>query len=104
MFKKITFVAAGAALLSACAGSEDFTPPPTATALDIHNMACASCHGPVQHNGETYFWEITAENANTAYIKDKVSNGSMMMPSFPNIKGEKLDTLVAFVLEKNKAE
>jgi len=99
MFKKMSFVIASAALLGACSSSNDYTPAAGASALDMHNAACASCHAPIEGSERTYFWLLAAEDANAEYIKAKISDGSMRMPGFPNIKGEQLDALVQFVLD-----
>ena len=103
MLKKMSFVVASAALLSACSGSSDYTPPADASALDIHNAACISCHSPVEVDGKKYFWELAPEKVNANYIKMKITNGSMMMPAHPNIKGEQLDALTQFIMGNNKS-
>ena len=96
MFKKMGFIIASSALLAACSGTNDYTPPAGATGENMHIAGCASCH-----NGEFYHWQMTPEEANEEYVKKMITKGTMGMPSFPNIKGEQLDTLVQFVLEKN---
>ncbi|GKT12878.1 MAG: cytochrome c551 [Thiomicrorhabdus sp.] len=102
MIKKMSFVIASAALLSACSGASDYMPAAGVSALDIHNASCVGCHSATEANGKTTFWALAPEKANAEYIKAKITNGSMMMPSFPNIKGEQLDALAEFVLA-NKA-
>lgn len=102
MIKKISFVIASTALLSACSGTNDYTPAVGTSALDMHNANCVSCHSAAEENGKTTFWALAPEKANAQYIKAKITNGSMMMPSFPNIKGEQLVALAEFVLA-NKA-
>ena len=98
MFKKMSFVFASAALLSACSGTNDYTPAAGASAMDIHKASCVGCHSATEENGKTTFWALAPEKANAQFVKAKITNGSMMMPSFPNIKGEQLDALAEFVI------
>ncbi len=102
MKKQMLLVAVAAAILSGCAGSKDYTPNAGTSAKEIFTQACVGCHGAISETELTTFWEISAENANAAYVADKLTQGSMMMPSFPNIKGAELEAITAFVLEHNK--
>jgi len=94
----MTFVAASAVLLSACSGSNDYTPASDSTAMQMHTASCVACHAAVEVDGKTTYWSLAPENSNAEFVKAKISNGSMMMPSFPNIKGEQLDALAEFVV------
>ncbi len=96
MFKKVGFIVAGTVLLSACSGTNDYTPVPGATGQSMYAASCAGCH-----NGEFHHWQLTPEEQNAAYIKQVINEGTMGMPAFPNIKGKELDTLVQFVLDNN---
>ncbi|NOX92468.1 MAG: cytochrome c [Gammaproteobacteria bacterium] len=104
MKKKMLFVATTIVALSGCAGSKDYTPAAGASGKDIFAQACIGCHGPVSDTELTTFWEITTENASAAYITAKINQGSMRMPSFPNIKGAELEAITTFVLEHNKSQ
>ena len=102
MKKKMLFAAATAAVLSGCSGSKDYTPAAGASGKDIFAQACIGCHASINETELTTFWEITAENANAAYVTGKITQGSMRMPAFPNIKGAELAAITTFVLEHNK--
>jgi len=102
MKKKILCVAA-AVVLSGCSGSKDYTPATGASGKSIFAQACVGCHTSINDTELTTFWEIAAENANIAYVSEKITRGSMRMPSFPNIKGAELESIATFVLEHNKS-
>lgn len=103
--KKLTILAvASVAVLTGCAGSKDYAPAAGASGTQMFKDACVGCHGPISDKELTTFWEIAQENANAAYVAAKIGSGSLMMPSFPNIKGAELETLSKFVLEHNKSK
>lgn len=83
-------------VLTGCAGSNDYTPAAGAPGGKIYADACSGCHKSIKE------FEIAADKANAAAIAEKVGKGSMMMPSFPNIKGEGLDALTQYVIENGK--
>jgi len=103
MKKKILMVAAAIAVLSGCAGSKDYTPEAGTSGKQIFSQACIGCHGAISETELTTFWEISAENANAAYVTAKIAEGSMTMPSFPNVQGAELEAITKFVLEHNKS-
>ena len=96
MYKKMGFIMASSALLAACSGTNDYTPATGTTADNMYIAACSSCH-----SGEFFHWQMTPEEANAGYVKKMIAEGTMGMPSFPNIKGEQLEVLTQFVLDKN---
>jgi len=104
MKKKMLYIAATVVALSGCSGSKDYTPAAGASGKDIFAQACISCHASINETELTTFWEMTTENTNAAYVTAKITQGSMRMPSFPNIKGAELDAITAFVLEHNKSK
>ncbi len=104
MKKKMLYVAAAAVVLSGCSGSKDYTPATGASGKDIFAQACIGCHPSISETELTTFWEISADNATTAYVTDKITQGSLRMPSFPNIKGAELEAIAAFVLKHNKSK
>lgn len=104
MKKKILCVVAAAIVLSGCSGSKDYTPAAEASGKDIFAQACVGCHTSINETELTTFWEMTAENTNAAYVSAKITQGSMRMPSFPNIKGAELEAITTFVLEHNKSK
>ena len=101
--KKQMLVVAAVAVLSGCAGSKDYAPAEGTSGQEIFSQACVGCHGAISDTELTTFWEISAENANAAYVVEKIGKGSMTMPSFPKIKGAELEAITAFVLEHNKS-
>ena len=102
MKKQILIAAAAVAVLSGCAGSKDYAPAAGTSGKEIFSQACVGCHGAISETELTTFWEISAENANAAYVAEKITQGSLTMPSFPNIKGAELESITQFVLEHNK--
>lgn len=104
MMKKLALIATSTVMLSACSGSSDYAPEAGVAPMDMYKAACMNCHSPVDVDGKTVFWQIAPENANSAYVKAKLTEGSMMMPAFPNVKGEQLDALVKFVLENHQTK
>ena len=81
-------------LLTAC--SREYTPEKQATGEQIYQAACHECHKPA-NNGSIFI--LKAENANKAYITVKVKLGSLLMPSFPNMKSDDLNKIGDFALE-----
>ena len=104
MRRQVLLVAAVAAVLSGCAGSDDYTPTAGTSGKEIFAQSCVGCHGAISETELTTFWEIGAENANAAFVAAKVTQGSMTMPAFPNIKGAELEAITTFVLEHNKSK
>lgn len=84
-------------LLNGC--SKDYTPDANATAESTYQAACAECH---KKDSTGMIFTLDNKNANVAYIKERISNGNMMMPKFPNIKGEQLQQLSAYILTNSK--
>ncbi len=104
MKKQMLLVAAAVAVLSGCSGSKDYAPTAGTSGQEIFAKACIGCHGPLSEEELTTFWEVTPENMNAAYVAAKITQGSMSMPSFPNIKGAELEAITTFVLEHNKSK
>lgn len=96
MKKQIVLSLGAMAVLAGCAGSNDYTPAAGAPGGKIYADACSGCHKAISE------FAIPADKANAAAIAEKVGKGSMMMPSFPNIKGEGLDALTQYVVENSK--
>lgn len=83
--------------LTACSGSNDFSPTPEMSGKDIFEKTCVECHAPV---GE-FVMAISADMRDADKIANKVLSGSMMMPSFPNIQGASAKVLSEYVLENS---
>jgi cytochrome c551 len=88
------FISTALILLAGC--SREYAPDSQATGEQIFQVACLECHKPAA-NGSIY--TLKAKNANAAYIGDKVHGGSLLMPSFPNIKADDLAKISAYALE-----
>ncbi len=91
---KLLFLFAGLILLAGC--SREYVPDSQATGDQIFQAACLECHKPGA-NGSIFM--LKAKNANTAYIAEKVQGGSLMMPSFPNMKADDLLKIGTYALE-----
>ena len=100
MIKKPIVHTAIAFALTACSGSNDFSPESNMTGKDIFDRTCAECHAPV---GE-YVMELSSEMKDADRIANKVLSGSLMMPSFPNIQGVSAKVLSEYVVENSKVK
>jgi cytochrome c551 len=90
------FIFTALILLAGC--SREYAPDSQATGERIFQAACLECHKPGA-NGSIY--TLKAKNANAAYIADKVHGGSLLMPSFPNMKAEDLAKISTYALENS---
>jgi len=93
MIKLLSIVAASM-WLNGC--SREYAPDSGASGEQIYRAACMECHKPAD-NGSIY--SLKAKNANIAYITGKVSAGSLLMPSFPNMKADDLAKISTYALE-----
>ncbi len=88
--KHVLFAAVGVSLLAGCSKPNDYTPAEGMTGEAIFKATCAECHS-VDEKG--YYFELASD----ADIGKKVREGGMMMPSFPNISGDALKSVEAYV-------
>ena len=98
MKKLLLLTASAGLLLSGC--SNDYTPAANATGEDIFKEACMECHEAVEGK-ENIFYEIAADKRSTDFFADKISSGSLLMPKFPKINGEKLKAVSQYALERS---
>lgn len=100
--KALHLAAAIAVVVTAtgCAKTNDFTPKANASGEDIFNTACFECH---DYKADPLF-VLGKDMATAQAIAEKVSKGSLGMPSFPNIQGEDLQKLAEYVVGKSKVE
>ncbi|MFC1750186.1 c-type cytochrome [Pseudomonadota bacterium] len=99
--KKLSLVIPFALLaMTGCSKTSDYAPAAGATGEQIFTAACAECH----EKTDGKIFELSADEASVAAISKKVSEGGMMMPSFPGIKGEALTGLSQYVVENSKAK
>ncbi len=87
-----------AGFIAGCAGSSDYAPPPGATGEKIFLDACVKCHKSITD------FKFPDNGGSVEFIAKKVTEGSFMMTSFPNIKGEAMDLLAKYILAHNKTE
>lgn len=79
------------ALLTGCGGKEEYTPAAGMSGEKIFQEACSRCHSTPAD------LKLAPEQIRPKAIIEKVQNGSMMMPAYPNIQGAELDALAEYV-------
>ena len=100
MFKNAIYLTMITLLITACSGSNKFSPTPEMGGKEIFAAACVECHKPV---GESVM-EISADMKDVDKITNQVLSGNMTMPSFPNIQGESARKLAEYVMENSKTK
>lgn len=83
-----------------CSKTNNYTPAAGASGADIFKAACLECHKI--ENGKIF--ELAADKANAATIARKITEGGVMMSSFPNLKGEELKAVSQYVVENSKVK
>jgi len=81
-------------LATGCSKTSDYSPAAGASGEDIFKAACMECH----KDAAPSIFELKADEATVASIKQRIAEGNMGMPKFPNIQGESLDKLAEYVL------
>ena len=84
------------ALLTLAACSRDYSPQPQATGEQIFQATCAECH-KAANNGSLF--SLSAEKDNLAYLNQKISQGSWLMPAFKQFSNEDLTKISTYVME-----
>lgn len=84
------------ALLILAACSRDYSPEPQATGEQIFQATCAECHKPA-NNGSLF--SLNAEKDNLAYLNQKISQGSWLMPGFKQFSSDDLTKISTYVME-----
>ncbi|MCK4492942.1 MAG: cytochrome c [Methylococcales bacterium] len=85
-------------LLSLNACSKDYSPSEKDTGASMYQTACANCHKK-DENG--LIFAFNKENANIAYIKTRIAEGSIRMPKFPNINTTQAEELGDYILQNS---
>lgn len=99
--KKVSLVIPLALLaMTGCSKTSDYSAPAGATGEQIFTAACAECH----EKTDGKIFELSADKATVAAISKKVSEGGMMMPSFPGIKGDALTAVSQYVAENSQVK
>ena len=96
MNKLLLTAAASTLVLAAC--TNEYTPSEQSNGEEMFKAACISCHKPVEGRDNIYY-QLSADKMNQAYIEAKITNGSLMMPKFPNLTGEALQAVSQYALE-----
>lgn len=86
--------------LAGCTKTDDYTPPANITGVDVFNTTCVSCHA----SKGAYTFELGPDMNNPDAIAGRINQGTMGMPGFPNIQGQVLADLAAYVQSLNKAQ
>ena len=94
---KLWLTLTGCALIAGCSGSNSYTPAAGVPGGKIYADACANCHSAAQK------FEIAADIATIEAVSNKIKQGSLGMPSFPNIQGDALKAVAEYVV-KNSAK
>lgn len=89
-----------ALVMAGCSKTNDYAPAAGASGEDIFKAACAECH---KKEGGKIF-ELSGDKASASAIAKKVTQGGMIMPSFPNIKTEELAGLGQYVIDNSKVK
>ena len=100
MKKTYLTLAMAALVMAGCSKTNNYTPAAGASGEDIYKAACAECH---KKEGGKIF-DLSGDKASAAAIAKKVTEGSMMMPSFPGIKAKELTDLSQYVIENSKVK
>ncbi len=83
-------------ILNGC--SKDYNPSDNETGISMYQTACSQCH---KKDAKGFIFSFDSDNANVDYIQQRVESGSLMMPKFPNIQGEKLQQLSEYILKNS---
>jgi len=95
--KQLLIIIGALFILNGC--SKDYSPSEKATGESMYQTACTQCHKK-DEKGKIFAFD--SDKANVNYIRERVKNGSLMMPKFPNINDEQLTQLSDYIL-KNSA-
>ena len=72
-----------ALVMAGCSKTNDYAPAAGASGEDIFKAACAECH---KKEGGKIF-ELSGDKASASAIAKKVTQGGMIMPSYPASRG-----------------
>ena len=70
-----------------------------------YQSQCAACHGRERQGSPPVFPSLIgiSNRMSDSALRERINNGSGRMPSFPDLKGERLDQLVSFLKETSEA-
>lgn len=97
----------------AAADSRNATPEMITRGKEIYQANCIACHGeggkgdgpaagvlkppPRDHTDKAYMSTLTDEDLKKVIVMGGAIKGRPLMPSHPQLRGEELDSLIAFV-------
>ncbi len=97
----ITLLLGSSLIMTGCSHQNDYSPSPEASGEQIFAEVCKNCHQP-DNNGVIY--TLKKENANPGYIRQKIRQGSFMMPNFPNMPDDAINKVGKYVLAHSRSE
>ena len=80
-------------------GNEPYVPKTDSPEI-IYQQACAHCHGDNGEGSGLLYPAFSDDAYNLQEIKEKITQGTWLMPGFENIKGDTLNSLADFILER----
>ncbi len=95
-YKKLIIISS--LIISTVGCSKDYSPEANATGEQTFQAACVECH---KKDAQGNLFSFNKTDANAAYISERIKNGNMMMPKFPNIQGAALDKLNQYILQNS---
>jgi cytochrome c551 len=78
--------------------SKDYSPTSSDTGESMYQTACSQCH---KKNEKGMIFTFDKEKATIIYIKERIAQGSMQMPKFPNIKPKQAEELGKYILQNS---
>lgn len=97
----LTYIVFASLVITNSACSRNYTPTTDANGEKIFQEACAECHKADNKNAPGMIFALPPANANMEFIAKRLQTGSLKMPKFPNISGDKLQQLSDYVLNHN---
>ena len=66
----------------------------------IYYEACSHCHGKNGKSNNVFYPDLANEEMERAEVEKVIREGALFMPAFQKLKGDTLQNLVDYVLEK----
>ena len=74
--------------------------PTTDNPAIIYYEACSHCHGKNGQTGNLLYPDLVDEHLDAEHVTKIITEGESLMPAFKNLKGDTLQKLVDFVVQK----
>ncbi len=78
--------------------------PDTANPAKIYSEVCAGCHGTRGQGSGLFYPALDSDKMEQTKVEQIINEGSILMPQFKKIRGDTLQQLVKYVLEKKFVE